>query len=530
MDTSLTLYYGFGITAVLAAAVFGYKISTKSKKKIPDWFLYALIGLSGYVFVAQYLKFQSLHMYVDVTHWLQIVKSIADVGMPYSLNHEFIFPGTFNYFSVHFAPLIYVFGVLYKIISFPETLLFFNTAFMLSAAIPLYLLGKRHEDRAFGIFVAVLLLWHPTFQYITLYEFEMLRFSIPILLWALYFFEKKKTFLFYVFILLAALVREEVGLTVGFFGLYLALIQRVKKHGWSVVILGFGSFALITEVVMPAFSTASEFSHIAAFSSFSQFGATPVEMVINIVLHPLIVLQQVWQLIKFANLFMLFLPLAFVPLLSPTALIAILGNIGTGFVSDSITHSSYMLYYIAPSVPFIFYALVKVWPKLIRVLGRVSQTEVERVQTGAMNAVLIVVIVSNIFFGPSPVSLQFWFKNIRPAPFHTQDFHWSVYRVTDHHKKVDAFADMIPDDAIVSAPQFLHPRLYKKRGAMVFPRIVSKDGSFKAEYILIDRTNNGLKPESPAFVDEQEFSIIEQDGSWKIVASDDGYELYRQTL
>ncbi len=89
---------------------------------------------------------------------------------------------------------------------------------------------------------------------------------------------------------------------------------------------------------------------------------------------------------------------------------------------------------------------------------------------------------------------------------------------------------MIPDDAIVSAPQFLQPRLYKKKGAMVFPALQSKDGKWQAQYIFLETTNNGLKSESPAYVAREEMVLVRGDSKWELVKADDGYELYRRRL
>src|SRR3989344_7594906 len=128
MDASLVLYYGIGTASILTAAGVGYWVSDRFNKKVPHWVLYTLIGLSAYIFIAQHLKVRSLHMYVDVAHWLQLARTIAETGLPYSLNHEFIVPGTLNYLSVHFVPLFYFFAVVYRIIPYTETLLFLGTA------------------------------------------------------------------------------------------------------------------------------------------------------------------------------------------------------------------------------------------------------------------------------------------------------------------------------------------------------------------------------------------------------------------
>ena len=518
MEMHLITFYIIGIATVFGASalsyVFAHRLQWISSKRV----LYTLIGLSAYLFFASLIKYKTLHMYTDFSHWMSLLWSISERWVPGSLSHEFIIPGTLNYFSVHFVPLIYVFAIPFKFLPRPETLLILNVVIMLSAAIPLYKLARRmYGDKPFALLLVVLLLWYQTFQYITLYEFEMLRFSIPVLLWMLYFFEAQRILLYFLFLIIAILVREEVGLTVAMFGMYALIIRKRRFEGMSAFVLGLVGFFLITSMIMPSLRTVA-YSYIAA-DEFTRFGNTPIEILIGVMSRPHIVWQAIFNPTKLANLFMLGLPLLFIPLGAPSTFVITAANIGIGLLSKSEIHTSYMLYYIAPSVPFIFYALLKAWPKIT---SRFSAFSV-------MNALLTAVLVSNIFFGPSPISLQFWFKNIRPAPFRTQDFHWSVYRVTDHHRKAEKFVSMIPDDAIVSTQEFLQPRLYKKRGAMKFPQIETKDGRYKADFVFVDRTNNGLKPESPAYMSEENINAVVKSREWELVAEQDGYELYRRT-
>lgn len=188
MTSSLIVFYSIGVTATLLASGGAYFFSRKSNYTISTKVLWMVIAASSYLFFAQYFKYQSLHVYSDFAHWLQVVHSIVTKGWPEILSHEFIHPGTLNYFSVHFVPLIYILAIPFKLIPLPETVIAFNVVVMISSAIPLYKLARRmNGSHTFALSVAALLLWYPTFQYITLYEFEMLRFSIPILLWMLFF-------------------------------------------------------------------------------------------------------------------------------------------------------------------------------------------------------------------------------------------------------------------------------------------------------------------------------------------------------
>jgi uncharacterized membrane protein len=534
MDKNLYAFYLVGIFCVPAISIIIYCISCKhDMKRITYRVMGVLIALSIYMIFAQYLKYRSLHFYIDFSCWSQLLNNIATSGRPLSLNEELIHPGFINYFSAHFVPLVYILALPFKLWPHNETLIIMNFLLMASSIIPLYKLASiDHKDKQFGLFLVTLLLWYPTFQYIVLYEFEVLRFSIPIIIWMLYFLNKRRMILYFIFVLLAVLVREEVGLTVMMFGLYLLLFEKRYQAGLTTALIGLGAFIIIVGLIMPALRATTASEHVAA-RLFKDFGNTVGAVAVNVLIHPTLTLTKIFQPIKLANIFMYFLPLLFVPMLAATVLIGTLANFGMCMLSDSITHSSYMLYYLSPSVPFIFYAFIKGWPKLLVLLSaltkRMHHSLKVDISTAAMMGVLAGLLVVNVFFGPSPVSLQFWFRDLGPAPFRTQNFHYLVYKITEHHRKAEEFCSLIPDSAVVSAHSFLFPRLFEKRGTMIFPRLESSDGTIKADYVFFDKTNNGLNNKSPSYQTQSTFNMVEKDKkNWQLEESGDGFFLYKR--
>lgn len=533
MSTWLVIYYAIGIAASIVAAISAYIMTLRRGWAVPQRVLIGMIAVVPPLLLAQQLlKFASLHMYTDISHWLQILNGMITTGTPHVLSHAFLVPGTSNYFSVHFVPLLYLFALPFKLLPYPQTLLILNIVIMSSAAIPLYLLARhRTGDRRFALLMAALLLWYPTFQYMTLYEFEMLRFSIPILLWMLYAWERRRIGWYYALVLLATLVREEVGLTVGMFGVFLMLVRREWRHGFATAVLGFGAFGLITGALMPAFRS-DAYEHVA-LGAFGTFGRTPADVAIGVFAHPFRALAVLLDPVKLANIGMLFLPLLFLPLLAPLTLIPVLPTLGIGLLSAVMTHSSYMLYYVAPAVPFMFLAGITAWPQVTawlarRAEGRYGAGAGARAASSAMGAVVAGVIAVTIFFGPSPFALQFWSDRFRPAPFRTQSFHRSAYWSDVSHRDLQEILALIPEDAIVSTQQFLMPMLFRQRGLMVYPQLTSVDGTYRADYVLLDRTNNGLRVESPAFVVEERMDGIRNDVErWSLIARREPYVLYR---
>ncbi|OGL65846.1 hypothetical protein A3F52_04835 [Candidatus Uhrbacteria bacterium RIFCSPHIGHO2_12_FULL_47_11] len=537
MNTSMMLFYSSGVLAVGFAAAgaffFAYKRHYKPALTVS---LVLSVIFSIYTLIAQFLRYYSLHVYIDFAAWPELLNSIIVKGYPASSIQGFLLGQSplYHWFAAHFTPFLYLFALPFKLAPRPETIMVLNFLVMLSAIIPLYKLAALTQgNKRFARFVVVLFLWYPTFQYITLYGFEMLRLSIPILLWMIYFWESRKSFSYFIFVILAILIREDVGLTVGMFGIYILLLKQVKHariKGIVTCVLGFGGFLIITKMLMPLFSATPGSNHIVA-KLLDHYGNTPFEIVKNMFLQHGVPGSGWLNPIKWANIAMLFLPFIFVPFLAPKPLLGILASVGLGLVSYSITHISYMLYYISPAIPFIFYAFIKAWPRLISL----SLWERVGVRAGKhdalMCAVLAGALISNIWFGPSLISLQFWFRDLRPASFRTQDFHWSSYRITDHHKNIATFVNLIPDEAIVSAQEFSFPRFFRKKGIMRFPRLESDNGRIKADYVFLDITNNGLSAESPVvhlIKDEDIRGVMDNPDEWRLIDSDGAYFLYKR--
>jgi len=525
----LLILYIAGITAVILVSLFTCYLFFRSKLKISVALLYLFIASSIYMLFMQWLKYLSLHFFIDFSHWLMLLYNIIQSGRPLNMSQEFFYPGTLNYLSAHFVPLIYAFAVPFKLCPRPETIIFLNFILMTSSTIPLYKLASvGNKDNKFSLFMISLLLWYPTFQYTVLYEFEMLRFSIPIIFWLLYFNKTNRRLLYFCFLALAVLIREDVGLSIGMFGIYLAVFEKKYGRGLITFLTGFSVFLLIAQIVMPSLRISTNHSHVAN-EFFADLGNNFWDVFLNMFRHPQLFLHRILNPLKLANIFMYFLPLLFIPLLSPAVLLSIIPGIIIGLLSSFFNHISYALYYLSPAIPFIFYAFINGWPHFIKRLSLLNFARRQDLDEIGMGMVLSALIVTNIFFGPSPVSLQFWIKDFKPAPFKTQNFHYSTYIITEHSRNAAKMALLIPDDSFVSAQHFLFTSLYKKKGVMIFPKTKNTAGTIEADYIFFDKTNNGLNKESPAYRSQTEFNAIESDTkNWKLMASLDGFYIYKR--
>ena len=223
---------------------------------------------------------------------------------------------------------------------------------------------------------------------------------------------------------------------------------------------------------MPLFKDGAHIS----LGQFSELGSTYVEIINNIIFNFFETISKIINIPKLTNLIIYLLPLLFSSIFSFLAFCITIPNISMVLLSNSITHSSFILYYLSPSIPIFFYASVLSINKLRKI-------KFLKINIHALVfAIFISSISTTVFFGATPISLPFWFKNYEVGKFYTTDFHFSAYRVEQNDIVAKELALMIPDDANVSAEQHFLPLLYKKRKMTVFP-FVEQDTS----YILIDK-------------------------------------------
>ncbi len=132
-----------------------------------------------------------------------------------------------DHWSLLIPFLVPVYGFAAQFVSnalyYPFVLLFLQTVALAIGAYPVYriaeyFLKKIPHKNTWALVMAGVYLLNPVVQNSNLFEFHMLVFAVPLLLWTGYFFLKKQIVLFLFFALASLLVREDVSLVVSMFG------------------------------------------------------------------------------------------------------------------------------------------------------------------------------------------------------------------------------------------------------------------------------------------------------------------------
>src|SRR5690606_36007820 len=91
----------------------------------------------------------------------------------------------------HCDPILIALSPVMAIHRGAETLIVLQTVWLASAAIPIYLVGRDRLGDAFGTALGLAYLSFPSLHTINLFDFHSLALSIPVVVWVVYFLDRR---------------------------------------------------------------------------------------------------------------------------------------------------------------------------------------------------------------------------------------------------------------------------------------------------------------------------------------------------
>lgn len=283
----------------------------------------------------------------------------------------------------------------------------------------------------------------------------------PVFIMGGYYFlaVRKKPILAFLFLSLALLVKEDMGIYVFFLGIFVIFKLKEKRFGLVTSATALG-YTLLTFTVFIPF-----FRHLSGATGFYLFGATYgqeggsiFQVAGNVLSHPGLLLKGVdfgsFLRILAANIL---LPLLFVPLFS-TFWLLLIPPLAVMLISKIPQMYTFGNFYSAAFLPFLFLALIyglknvnNVWSS--RIAGK------DRRGVLALGMLLILVNMANS---------SFW-RIIQP----------SRYKALSSYSDVKRLMAMIPPEASVAAQSALIPHLPKRKAVDMLPAFNQDD------YVLV---------------------------------------------
>ncbi|MCL5256395.1 MAG: DUF2079 domain-containing protein [Chloroflexi bacterium] len=470
--------------------------------------------------VASYLKYERFGQGFDQVDFEQAIwNAIQGRGF-----EDVRFNFTESIFGVDFMPFLAVLVPFYALVPSANTLFVLQTIALALGAIPVFLLARdKLKSPLLGLVFAFVYLLYPTVQYINLSPIQLRAFALVLLLYAFYFFEQRRWVLFAAFGVLAAACRTDVSLVLMMFGFY----ELAGRRNWRYVLLPVafsGAYFFISLfVIVPSFThpapvlPASQLPFMEPGQSqdwlgsnnslliyYKNLGSTPGGIVKTIVTHPLQTLGMMFTPDKIWYMVTLLLPVAFLPLLGPRALLLALPILLMNLLSDRVAQFDYRTQYSALAIPGMIVGAIYGFSRLKQLVAGIAGKG--RSVPGGLGVPLVGVLL--IIAVGANVALH------NPV-LRTLRYHESDARVA----AAQSLIAMIPSDASVAASSFVAPRLLPRRYLYNFPPQSYTPSLANVQYILVDTNAVMLEGRSS-------LTQLQESPSWKLVASKEGFMLF----
>lgn len=285
---------------------------------------------------------------LDLAIFRQVIASSAHGQLFHFTIHPDLYLGDHvDFFLLLFVPF-------YALLPHAETLLIMQTAGIALALWPLTLLARRTLPSPWPLVVAFLYTASFFTHDFVVFEFHTLVFVVPLLLLAIYYYERNRFWQFLVTLLVTLMIREDVGLLLIGFGI-LACVERRSKRWW-VPEISVGALWFAGSIVLAGVINHGTYKFL---SYYGWLGSTGSAAFLKAVTHPWLVFGE---LLRIQNLiFLIFVTLVFAGVIwvRPRRLLPVslytLAILLTSFGGDENTLRTH---YVAPLLPFLFWAFM----------------------------------------------------------------------------------------------------------------------------------------------------------------------------
>ncbi len=414
--------------------------------------------------------------------------------------------------SAHFDPIIILLAPLYGLAPRADTLLVFQSVWLATAVIPLYLIAvRRLGDAPAGVIVVAIYVLYPALHGVNMFDFHSLTLVVPSLVWAIYLVDSGSRWAYAGVLALVLLTREDMSLLACFIGLYAILIGRVRTGLLTIVVALVYLATIKTMFMNDAGLIMQESQDSTSYAKFYEemipHGKEGVRgLVISAVTNPVFVLKLLLKEPKFFFFMALLVPVLFLPLAAGRKTIIMLyGLVFIGFASRKHMFSLHFQY---SSV--LFPVLIAALPDGVARTskGRLARAFEAREQTLVRTLLLTCLcstLLTSVKFGVMLPNRSFragW-NVLDRTPDRTQK---------DRYRFIEQIAAELPGESSVCNTSGLGPHVSSRQDVALWPSC--KD----ADYLVLNI--QGFKTK-----DDRKLDRMVKDGKYRLVDAGFGVEV-----
>ncbi|MCL5267428.1 MAG: DUF2079 domain-containing protein [Bacteroidetes bacterium] len=264
---------------------------------------------------------------------------------------------TSNYLGGHVSLDLLLFVPFYMLFRSPIMLLVLQSVALSLAAIPLFFLVKETlSNSKIALTFALLYLLSVPIHGANLFEFHVEVLASLFLLSCFYFMESGKTTWMVMSLILLALVKEDLPVTIIALGIYVMIYRRKPVHG-TLISLGATLYTLaVLEIILPYFGHGTLSLGVVYHTLGLDRGI--VYAVKNCFLHPATMIHLMFTTRKISYILFQFMFLLFLPLFSRGRVIIVLPAIVMILLSDQTGMASLYTQNICSVTPILFFLAI----------------------------------------------------------------------------------------------------------------------------------------------------------------------------
>ncbi|MBA3402020.1 MAG: DUF2079 domain-containing protein [Actinobacteria bacterium] len=363
----------------------------------------------------------------------------------------------------HVDPILALLAPLWIVAPSPLTLAAAQVVACALGALPVFWLGRRYlvSERTAAL-VALAYLASPWLAWTALDAVHPVTLAIPLFLYAIWFLETERFWLFVVCAVLVLATGELMGLPLAALGLWYWRARGHRRMGLGIAVAGFSWTALCLKVIIPAFRGEES----AFYERYASVGGSPGGVVRTAFTDPGAIVSALVTVEDVLYLVFLAVPLGAAFLLAPGLAAVALPQLLANVSSDWHTTNDPRHHYIAGAIPFLFAGAV---------IGLARVPAARR--TRAAVAILVLSSFCTAIFGPWPGG---------PGASAGR-FHQTLPRA--HVEALRAAVAMVPEGAPVAAANAAGSQLSARRYFYSLPVVEAR-----VQWIVLDTWNSWTPP------------------------------------
>lgn len=257
--------------------------------------------------------------------------------------------------AFHADFILALFAPLYLLWPHPYSLLFIQTLFVALGSIFVYLIAMHLlKSKNLSLVFAFSYLLNPALQRGNIYDFHAVTLVTFFLLGAFYYLLKKNYKLLIIFLLFAAITKEQIWMITALFGLTVLIFYKKQLLGFLITAVSLLMFYILIWHAIPQAGNGIHF----ALSYYGDFGDSPGSVITNTILQPQKTIQLILEPGRIEYLRQIFSPLGYLSFLAPWFLIFAGPDLAINLLSGNEQLHQIYYQYVAAINPFIFISAI----------------------------------------------------------------------------------------------------------------------------------------------------------------------------